>query len=57
MSVRRENNHRPPGDAAALADAMREVILGRLGRHPAPALPVDLAPHLDVLEGIYASLA
>ncbi|QDU66771.1 glycosyltransferase [Engelhardtia mirabilis] len=47
----------PPGDAAALADAMREVILGRLGRHPNPSLPVGLDEHLDVLEGIYDRVA
>lgn len=47
----------PPGDAAALADAMREVVLGRLGRHPEPDLPVALDAHLDVLEGIYARFA
>lgn len=43
----------PPGDAGALADAMRAVILGRVGRHPDPALPLDLDAHLDVLEGLY----
>jgi glycosyltransferase involved in cell wall biosynthesis len=43
----------PPGDAAALADCMREVILGRLGRHPNPAQPVAPAAHLERIQGLY----
>ena len=43
----------PAGDAAALADCMREVILGRLGRHPNPTQPVDPAAHLGRILGLY----
>ena len=44
----------PPGDGEALADAMRDVVLGRLGRHPEPSLPMTLLEHLDRIEALYA---
>lgn len=43
----------PPGDSASLADAMREVILGRLGRHPQPSQPVEPTQHLERIQGLY----
>lgn len=43
-----------PDDPVALADALREVLLGRLGRHPAPGLPMGLAAHVDHIERVYA---
>jgi glycosyltransferase involved in cell wall biosynthesis len=46
----------PVGDAEALADAMREVILGRLGRHPQPRQPLSLHLHLERLLEIYTEL-
>jgi glycosyltransferase involved in cell wall biosynthesis len=42
------------GDAEGLADAMREVILGRLGRHPQPTLPMTLEEHADRVAAIHA---
>ncbi len=41
------------GSAEALADAMREVLLGRLTRHPNPSLPVGHSEHLDRIERLY----
>ncbi len=46
----------PTGDAAALADCMREVILGRLGRLPDSKMPMTLRDHTDVVSGIYDEL-
>jgi glycosyltransferase involved in cell wall biosynthesis len=43
----------PPGDSAALAEAMGQVILGRIPRNPEPGLPLSLEAHLDRLESIY----
>ncbi|MEO0649791.1 MAG: glycosyltransferase [Planctomycetota bacterium] len=43
----------PLGDPEALADAMREVILGHIGRHPDPALPMDLATHVRRVSEIH----
>jgi glycosyltransferase involved in cell wall biosynthesis len=46
----------PVGDAVALADCMREVILGRLGRSPESAIPMTLEAHTDAIRGIYYKL-
>lgn len=46
----------PPGDAGALADAMRAVLLGAVGRHPAPRAPMGLAEHVDRVEALYLGL-
>lgn len=43
----------PPGDAAALADAMREVILRRMPRTGRHELPLSLPEHLSRVEAIY----
>ena len=43
----------PTGDISALADAIEEVIDGKLGRIEAPGLPLSLDDHLDVIEEIY----
>jgi glycosyltransferase involved in cell wall biosynthesis len=45
----------PPGDSAALADLMREVILGKLSRLQ-PSLPVSYADHVARMIGIYQHL-
>lgn len=47
----------PTGNAGALADCMREVILGNLRRLPDPALPHGLAAHLDRIQDLHARLA
>ena len=47
----------PPGDAAALAGRMLEVLDGRIGRDPAPGLPLGFAEHLDEIERLHAELA
>jgi len=41
------------GDAHALADAMREVILGRIGRLPGTRMPHELDEHLDAVLTVY----
>jgi glycosyltransferase involved in cell wall biosynthesis len=46
----------PPGDGAALAEAMGQVILRRFGRLAEPGLPQALPAHLDRLEAIYREL-
>lgn len=46
----------PVGDAVALADCMREVILGRLGRSPESAIPMTLEAHTGAIRGIYYKL-
>ena len=46
----------PPDDPVALADALREVILGKCDRRPEPDLPLDFAAHLDGIESIYDDL-
>lgn len=43
----------PADDAHALADVMREVILGRIGRLPVSPMPMELEEHLDTVLGIY----
>jgi glycosyltransferase involved in cell wall biosynthesis len=43
----------PPGDAEALADAMREVVLRKINRTGEYGLPVSLEDHLDRIEEIY----
>ena len=43
----------PPGDAGALADAMRAVLLGTARRHPAPRAPMGLDEHVDRIEALY----
>jgi len=45
----------PPGDPPALADALRQVLLGRAPTPPAGA-PLALDSHLDTIEGLYAEL-
>ncbi len=47
----------PVGDSARLADAMRDVILGRLGRSAHAGVPVGYAEHLDLIDGLYAELS
>jgi glycosyltransferase involved in cell wall biosynthesis len=44
----------PPGDALALAAAMRSVILGEVRRHPEPSLPMDLGTHVARVLALYA---
>ena len=46
----------PMGDAGALADCMREVILGNLGRLLDPGLPVGLVEHLDRIQELHTGL-
>jgi len=41
------------GDAHALADVMREVILGRIGRLPVARMPLELDEHLDAVLAVY----
>jgi glycosyltransferase involved in cell wall biosynthesis len=43
-----------PGDAAGLADCLRELVIGRFPRRVAPSRPHTLAAHVDALEAIYA---
>lgn len=43
----------PPGDAGALADALRQVVLERWVRTDAPGLPLGLDEHLDRIEAVY----
>ena len=45
----------PPDDPLALANALREVVLGKWPRRE-PDLPLAFADHLDRIEGIYADL-
>jgi glycosyltransferase involved in cell wall biosynthesis len=40
-------------DAEALADALREVILGRVRRHPEPRLPMPLDAHVQRLGAVH----
>ncbi len=42
------------GDAAALAERMLDVLEGRIGRDPAPGLPLAFEDHLRAIEAIYA---
>jgi len=46
----------PPGDAAALAERMQEVLAGRLARNPNPGLPLSLFQHLDKIEALYGHI-
>jgi hypothetical protein len=46
----------PAGSAEGLADAMRDVILGRLVRNPEPGLPHSHAQHLERIERLYREL-
>ncbi len=46
----------PVGDAEGLADAMREVILRRVGRSKHAGVPVGYAEHLQRIQKIYAEL-
>ncbi len=46
----------PVGDAEALADAMREIVLRRMVRHRNPSLPVSLDDHVSKVESIYAAV-
>jgi glycosyltransferase involved in cell wall biosynthesis len=43
----------PVGDAGALADALEEVVRGRLCRPAAPGLPTSLEEHLTRIEVLY----
>jgi glycosyltransferase involved in cell wall biosynthesis len=43
----------PPGDAAALADALRELLIAGRRRTDAPGLPLGLGEHVERLEAIY----
>ncbi|MCZ6599008.1 MAG: glycosyltransferase [Planctomycetota bacterium] len=45
----------PPGNVEAMANAMREVVLGRMVRVEEPGLPVEMEEHLECIEGIYRS--
>jgi glycosyltransferase involved in cell wall biosynthesis len=47
----------PAGDALALANALRDVILRRVPRVRDPRPPLELAEHLSRLEELYRSLA
>lgn len=44
----------PPGDALALAAAMRAVILGEVRRRAEPSLPMDLHAHVARVLELYA---
>jgi len=44
----------PPGDALALAAAMRSVILGEVRRHAEPSLPMSLDAHVTRVLELYA---
>jgi len=46
----------PPGDAAALADRMEDVLAGRVARNPDPGLPLSLSHHLDKIEALYGHI-
>jgi glycosyltransferase involved in cell wall biosynthesis len=46
----------PPGDAAALAERMEDVLAGRVVRNPSPALPLSLPHHLDKIEALYGHI-
>lgn len=47
----------PTGNPEALADCMREVILGNLRRLPNTGIPMTLAEHLDTVQSIHNRLA
>jgi glycosyltransferase involved in cell wall biosynthesis len=47
----------PMGDAEALADALRDVVLKRMGRTGRHELPISLEDHLERIRTIHASLA
>ncbi|MEM7310395.1 MAG: glycosyltransferase [Planctomycetota bacterium] len=47
----------PPGDAPALADALRAELLARRRRTAAPGLPQGLAAHLDRIEEVHRAAA
>jgi glycosyltransferase involved in cell wall biosynthesis len=42
-----------PGDAEALADCMREVVLGRFPRRVTPGLPLAFDAHVDAIERLH----
>lgn len=42
----------PPGDAAALADLLRDVILGRIPSRHAPSQPVEFRRHVSGVEAL-----
>jgi glycosyltransferase involved in cell wall biosynthesis len=46
----------PVGDAAALADCMRDVVLGRIGRSPDSTMPMTLEDHTGIVRRIYRDL-
>lgn len=46
----------PPGDAAALADALRGELLAGRRRTSAPGLPLGLSEHLDRIEEIHQAV-
>ncbi len=43
----------PAGDAAALADLLRAVILGRIAPRHVPSQPIDYAEHVARIAGLY----
>ncbi|MBK8179983.1 MAG: glycosyltransferase [Planctomycetes bacterium] len=47
----------PPGDAAALADLLRAVILGRIPARHAPSQPLSYADHLERVLAVYRRVA
>jgi glycosyltransferase involved in cell wall biosynthesis len=42
-----------PGDAVALADCLRELVIGRFPRRVTPSQPLSQAAHVDAIERIY----
>ncbi|MBI5433716.1 MAG: glycosyltransferase [Planctomycetes bacterium] len=44
----------PPGDALALADRLREVVLRKRRRIAEPGLPLGFAAHVERIEAVYA---
>jgi glycosyltransferase involved in cell wall biosynthesis len=42
----------PPGDAQALADLLRDVILGRIAPRHAPSQPVEFPVHLALIDSL-----
>jgi glycosyltransferase involved in cell wall biosynthesis len=44
----------PPGDARALADLLRDVVLRKRRRVEQPGLALDFAGHVDRIEAVYA---
>jgi glycosyltransferase involved in cell wall biosynthesis len=47
----------PPGDAAALADLLRAVILGRIASRHAPSQPIGYAEHVARVVEVYGRAA